>query len=284
MSLSSPTLQNPAEHYFEWKGGDGHIEFYNKETQARVTVPLPFEFIVLDQLNGVTGWSDQDTSGIWSNETRSTRDDFTVRTKKGVKYVGPYKNEQGISQVAGFGGKYTKIVYIAHKNKEGEYIMGRIGLTGAALNAWIDFTKAHSVTSGKIRVTGKREEKKGATTFQVPVFEWTAWTDDEYQSAVVLDKLLQNYLTQYLTAPKYDDNAESILEDSFNTDDGKASSEALADYEKRKQEAFKPSDTSLGRSKQLDDSDQDVYNRAAVDEIFNDEPPFSDDDVPLEYR
>lgn len=233
MSLSQPTLQNPAEHYFEWKGGDGHIEFYDKEKQARITVPLPLEFIVLDQLNGVTGWSDHDQSGIWSNETRSTRDDFTVRTKKRVLYVGPYKKDQGISQVAGFGGKYLKIIYIAHKNKAGDYIMGRIGLTGAALNAWIDFTKAHSVTSGKVRITGKLEEKKGATTFQVPVFEWHKWTDDEYQSALILDKLLQQYLSSYLTAAKYDDNAEPIPEDNYD-DVGKATPEQLADFEKRK--------------------------------------------------
>lgn len=237
MSLSSPTLQNPSEHYFEWKGGDGHIEFYDKEKQQRITVPFskakPFEFIVLDQLNGITGWSDQDNSGIWSNETRSTRDEFTVRTRKGVKYVGPYKNEQGLSQVAGFGAKYVKIVYIAHKNSAGNYIMGRIGLTGAALNAWIDFTKAHSVTSGKVQVTGKQEEKKGATTFQVPVFESVKWTDDEYAEAVVLDKLLQNYLSQYLTAPKYDENAEPMNDWDI---DQKATPEQLADFEQRKKD------------------------------------------------
>jgi hypothetical protein len=232
MSLSSPTLQNPAEHYFEWKGGDGHIEFYDKEKQERITVPLPLEFIVLDQLNGVTGWSDTDQSGIWSNETRSTKDEFVVRTKKRTLYVGPYKNDQGLSQVAGFGGKYIKIVYIAHKNKAGEYIMGRIGLTGAALNAWIDFTKAHSVTSGKVRITGKHEEKKGATVYQVPVFEWLQWEQEEYEQAVVLDKLLQQYLATYLTAPKYDDNAEPVGEEY--DDETKATPEQVADFEKRK--------------------------------------------------
>jgi hypothetical protein len=267
MSLSSPTLQNPAEHYFEWKGGDGHIEFYNKEKQERITVPLPFEFIVLDQLNGVTGWSDQDTSGIFSNETRSTRDDFTVRTKKRVLYVGPYKNDQGISQVAGFGGKYLKVIYIAHKNKAGEYIMGRIGLTGAALNAWIDFTKAHSVTSGKVRITGKQEEKKGATTFQVPVFDWAKWDDTEYEAAVVLDKLLQNFLSQYLTAPKYDDNAEPVTDWDEET---KASPEQVAEFEslKAKKLETKP------------DPEQGAYNRAAVTEEFGDEP-INLDDIPF---
>lgn len=232
MSLSSPTLQNPAEHYFEWKGGDGHIEFYDREKKERIKVPLPFEFIVLDQLNGVTGWSDQDNNSIWSNETRSTRDDFTVRAGKRILWVGPYKNEQGINQVAGLGGKYLKVIYIAHKNRAGELIMGRISLTGAALNAWIDFAKAHAVDTGKVSITGKSEEKKGATTFQIPTFQWSKWTDEEYQSAIILDKLLQSYLSQYLTAPKYDANAEPISEDNY--EDTRATPEQIADFEAKK--------------------------------------------------
>jgi hypothetical protein len=271
MSLSSPTLKNPAEHYFEWKGGDGHIEFYDREKQARVTVPLPLEFIVLDQLNGVTGWSDQNNVGIWSNETRSTKDDFTVRAGKRVLYVGPYKDEQGINQVAGFGGKYIKVVYIAHKNRNGELIIGCFGLTGAALNAWIDFTKAHSVTSGKVKLAGKTEEKKGATTYQVPVFEFTAWTDDEYNAAIKADGELQVFLGQYLTAPV--ERAEDhSFENEPSGDVGKATEEEILDYEARKAAKHKLNDE--------DDAAVTAYQDDVVNG-FADDAPVSLDDIPF---
>jgi hypothetical protein len=264
MSLSSPTIQNPSQHYFEWKGGDGHIEFYDKEKQERIKVPLPFEFIVLDQLNGVTGWSDQDTSGIWSNETRSTRDDFTVRTKKRVLYVGPYKNEQGISQVAGLGGKYVKIIYIAIKNRTGEHIISRIGLTGSALNAWIEYATAHSVTASKVRITGSAEATKGATTYRIPTFESAPWTPEEYAAAVKCDQELQNYLAQALTAPKYDENAEPVREEDAFESLPMATAEQIDDYERRKAEKL--------ADKQEDRAIKETFQ--ATDEIDLSDIPF----------
>ncbi len=234
MSLSSPKLTNPAEHFFEWRNGT--VQFYDKEQAKAITIPMPFTFIVLDELHTVTGYSDQDQSGIWANEARSTREDFTVRTKRGVKYVGPYKNDQGINQVAAFGGRYTKSIYIAHPNRAGDLILGHLKLTGAALTAWIDFSKQHSTTSGKISITGSTEGKKGATTYQIPTFAWSKWTDAEYQAAIVLDKMLQNYLGQYLTAPKYDDTAEPVVEDAY--EDTRATPEQIADFEARKARKF----------------------------------------------
>lgn len=233
MSLSSPTLQNPAEHFFEWKGGTGTLSFYDKEKKESVIVPLPFTFIVLDQLHTITGYDKMSKSGYWSNEVKDIRrDEFTLRTKGGVKYVGPYKNEQGIVMMPK-GANYTKSVYIAHQNKAGEWIMGNIKLSGSARGAWFDFSKAHSVENGKITITKGDKETSPVGDYYPPVFNWAKWDDEEYHSAVILDKLLQQYLTQYLAAPKYDDNAEPISEDNFE-DLGKATPEQIADFEKRK--------------------------------------------------
>lgn len=228
MSLSAPNLQNPAKYFFDWK--NGHLEFYDRDQAKTIPVPFPFEFIVLDQLNGIAGWSDKDNARIWSNETRSTRDDFTVRAGKRVIYVGPYKNEQGISQVAGFGGRYCKIVYFAlHSKKTGEWLINRLRLTGAAMGAWIDFTNGHNVEAGKVRVTGAVEGQKGATTYQMPVFAYAKWTDEEYQAAVQLDQQLQTYLNQVLSAPKYADDGQQLSDELDMVDQFATTTDARTD-------------------------------------------------------
>lgn len=262
MSLSNPTLQNPAEHFFEIKNGT--IQFYDKDKQERISIPYPFGFIELDQLHTVTGWSDQDQSGVWSNEIKSLREDLTVRTKRGVKYVGPYKSDQGINQVASFGGRYTKSIYIAHKNKAGELILGNLKLTGAALTAWIEFGSSHRTEGNWNVITGTTEGKKGATTYQIPVFEFKGKpTDEELAAAVELDRTLQNYLAQYLTAPKFDDNAEPISEDAFE-EVGTATPEQIADFEARKAD-------------KLADKQED----RAIQETFQESEPINLDDIPF---
>lgn len=237
MSLSNPNLTNPAQHFFQWKGGDGKLVWWDKENAKEVQVRIPFEFIVLDELHTVTGYSDQDDSGFWSNETRSTREDFTVKTKRGVRYVGPYKDDKGVVQIP-VGARYTKSIYIAHQIKD-EWVIGHIKLLGAGLTAWIEFSKQHSVTSGKITLAGSTEESKGTTHYHIPTFAWSQWEPQDYAKAVELDKQLQVYLNQYLTAPKYDDNAEPAID---YDDVGKATPEQEAEYEALKAKKKAPQD------------------------------------------
>lgn len=268
MSRSSPNLTNPAAHFFEWRSGK--LVYWDKEASKQVEIKLPFHFLPLDQLHTVTGYSDLDQSGFWSNEVRSTKDDFTVRTKKGVKYVGSYKNEQGIPQLP-TGARYTKSVYIAYKEGS-NWVIGNLKLSGAALTAWIELSGRYNVESGKVSLTGSTEGKKGATTYHIPTFEYDTSTPDEDKVAIELDKDLQHYLKQYLSAPKFDDNAEPVYEDSFNTDDGKASPEQIADFEKRKAEKFE---------------DQSLLNdlRSSLDDFPDDDaPPLTDEDLPPEFR
>lgn len=265
MSLSRPQLTNPSEHFFEWKGQEGALSFYDKEKQERIKVPLPFSFIVLDQLHTVTGYDKMAKSGFWSNEIRNIRtDDLTVRTKSGVKYVGPYKNEQGIAQMPK-GANYTKSVYIAHPTKSGEWIMGNIKMAGSALTAWIEFTKNHAPDAGKITMTRGEKQSSPVGDFYPPAFSFGKWTEEEYNTAIELDKQLQVYLNQYLTAPKYDDNAEPISEDAF--EDTKATPEQIADFEAKKAK--------------LADKYEDEEIKDLVTTDFDDSEPINLDEIPF---
>lgn len=266
MSLSRPVVQNPAVRFYEWSGSRGKLEYYDKEKSERISVKLPFKFIVLDELHTITGYSDQDTSGFWSNETRRTSEDFTVRTKRGIKYVGSYKNDRGIKQTP-VGAKYTKSIYIAQKLDD-EWVIANLKLSGAALNAWIDLAGKHKLEGNITAVTGHTEGTKGATVYQIPTFEYGgAPKGDDLQIATALDDQLQTYLDTYLSAPKYDDNAEPIYEDSFNTDDGKATPEQLADFEKR-------------RAK-LADKGEDEEIKEKLDNLYPDNEPINLDDIPF---
>lgn len=270
MSRSSPQLTNPAVHFFEWRGG--RLVYWDKEAQKEVVIKLPFQFLVLDQLHTITGYSDQDQSGYWSNETRSTKDDFNVRTKRGSKYFGPYKNAQGIVQVP-TGARYTKSVYIAYK-EENDWAIGNLKVTGAALNAWIDLSGQYNLENGKVVLTGSTEGKKGATVYQIPTFEYTNSTEAEDNMAIQLDKVLQTYLTQYLTVK--DDHDDSVIVDELDDSETKATPEQIADFEKRKAEKLSKEPV---KADDYPDDDVETYKRQTEEDY-----QFTDADIPPEFR
>jgi hypothetical protein len=270
MSLSRPIAQNPAQRFMDWSGSRGELSYWDKEKSERIPVKLPFKFIVLDELHTITGYSDADQSGFWSNENRKTSDDFTVRTKRGVKYVGPYKDGRSPAPLTPQGSKYTKSVYIAQKLGD-EWVLSNLKLSGAALTAWIDLTTKHRLEGKIVALVGSTEGTKGATKFQIPTFEYGGDPDDAtLQIAVSLDTKLQAYLDTYLSAPKFDDTDTSDAFENIDDDETKATPEQLAEFESLK-------------SKKLEtkpEPEQDVYNRAAVTEAFGDEP-INLDDIPF---
>jgi hypothetical protein len=199
MSRSNPTPTNPAKRFYKWSGSKGKLVYYDKEKQEEVEVKLPFEFLVLDQLATITGYNEQDASNYWSNEVRSVaKEEFTVRTSKGTKQVGFYKD---LADVRAKGAKYAKSVYIAHLDGD-EFVIGNLKASGAALTAWIELTNKYVLDNGKVRLVGSEEAKKGATTYFIPKFEWAPSETVEDEAAIRLDKELQLYLNQYLTAAR----------------------------------------------------------------------------------
>jgi hypothetical protein len=230
MSLSNPTLTNPAQHFFEWKGAAGKLQWYDKENKKNVDVKLPFTFIVLDQLNTIAGYNKQMESGFWSNEVRNvSKDELYVRTAKGPFEAGIYAN---LTQTRSKGGKYAKSIYIAHKIGN-DWVLGNIQATGSCLSAWIEFTKAHAVDSGKVIMKQGAKQTAPTGEYYPPEFTWEKWEPEEYDAAIVLDKELQIYLTQYLATQRDEDGREV-------TDDTLATPEQVADFEKRKASAQKP--------------------------------------------
>jgi len=216
MSLSQDRPTNPAKRYMKIKSGA--VSYYDRESKENINVPTPLEFIVLDQLATVKGWSNQDESGYWSNEVRSVgRDTLTVRTSKGMKESGIWRDIKGSTGVAG--SKYHSSIYVATKGSDGMEI-NNLSLTGAALNAWIEFTKKNRVNTNKITLTGWSDAKNAAISYKVPIFGAAPMGDTEKEEAVELDKELQAYLSEYFSYSPDDnhDDESSMRRDTVVED------------------------------------------------------------------
>jgi hypothetical protein len=202
MSLSNPKLTNPCSKFIEFKGDTGTFQYYDKQQEKNIEVPLPLRFIYLDELNSVTGFSDQWKNGVYSNEVHNLNTQIlNVKVfKSPVKITGKYKDIK--AEIISLGGKFMKSIYIALLNEDGSLELANLKLKGSGFGGWLEkkFNPEHSPA---IQVTETREDKKGAVKFHIPVFNNFEITADILKEAVSLDKTLQGYLKEY-------ENAEPI--------------------------------------------------------------------------
>jgi hypothetical protein len=197
MSRLDDDIKNPAKAFLKWKGTGG-FEYFDKskgEKGEKVAVALPFEFLALDTLATVKGYSDSAQSGFWSNEVRNIgKDILTVRNKTGIVAKGTYT--EVMASKATTGAKFCQSVYIV-ANIEGKSVIANIQMMGTALSAWIDFGKTNKIFKGAIKVASMKEGKKGATVYQTPIFEAIEVTPETDAKAKEMAKELKVYLEAY---------------------------------------------------------------------------------------
>ena len=215
MSRSNPqdNTPNPSTRWFEFSGETGGIRYFDKNAKnlkdpdkkgENIPVPIPFTFILLDELSSVAGWHDASESGIYSNEVRDTRaETLVVKSFKGGILAEGFYN-QIRDRVGNFGGYFRSNNYVGYKDAAGLLKIGAIQFKGSALNAWVEFRKAHRVEIYKkaVKITGYVEGKKGKIVFRTPVFAIADITDKTDAEAKALDMLLQQYLKGYFSRTK----------------------------------------------------------------------------------
>jgi hypothetical protein len=222
MSRSNPTVNapNPAVRWFEWNGEHGKVRYYDKDAKKNIDVPLPFSFLLLDELASVRGWHDASESGIYSNEVRDTRTDILVvkSFKGGTLVEGVYKDIKDRANAVG--GHFNANCYIAFKASTGLAI-GCLRFKASALGAWMEFRKAHrsELYEKAVNITGFSEGKKGRIVFRVPTFELKDVSGETNAIALDLDKQFQDWLKGYLSR-KTHDRAEQPSGDDGGSDDG----------------------------------------------------------------
>lgn len=198
--------QNPATKFLSWKSNDKCFEYYDKETEAKIQVPLPFKFLVLDELASVKGWSDSLTGNIISNEVKFISKEIITakcfhKNAKGEKSTteiakGLYKDIKEKVNVAG--AKYHKSIYVMLEDGT----MANIQLKGAAVQKWGEFTQKtkQRLPEEWIIIEKAVDGKKGAVKFTTPEFKFErSITDAEADQADEVFAVLESYLKTYLT-------------------------------------------------------------------------------------
>jgi hypothetical protein len=207
---------NPATKFLEWKSNDQCFEYYDKEAQKKVQVPLPFKFLVLDELHTVKGWNDATSSAIYSNEVKYiSKEPMTVKPFKGNEIAkGLYKDIK--DKVVSAGGHYTKSIYIMLEDG----LLANIQLKGSAVQKWGEFTnKTRNRLADEWVVVAKAlEGKKGAVKFFTPEFGFEkSLTKNEGLLADNCYNILEAYLNAYLK-PIAVEETVNVLEESEDLD------------------------------------------------------------------
>ena len=200
MSRSNPTTsQNPASIFYEWDGDKGHVKYYDKEKGENVVVKLPFQFLLLDQVSRIGGYSESQQAGFYSNEVKNINEEvLTVKTHGGgVVAQGLYRDIK--DSIKSKGAKFVASLYIAVK--QGDLVIQNFQMKGAALSGWMDFCKQAKgdIWQKAIIIDGMAEGKKGNVTYQTPTFKLNDVSDETNEKATELDKELQRYLNEKIT-------------------------------------------------------------------------------------
>lgn len=292
MSRSNPMATNPATRFFQWSGGvdkviekvvrngkevsqeslvGGKVVYYDKELAINVEVEMPFTFLVLDQLNTITGFNESTNSGYWANEVRDLQNqELVVRTKIGGKpgifTRGTYAEIK--DEVKANGGKFTKSVYIAYKDDQGELAIGNIKIAGASMGPWIEFTKKYDVERCAVMITDVEFGKKGKVDFAMPVFEGREVQAATEKEASALDEQLQRYLSVYLSRKP---GASDVSDDSTVEDEDEPTrSSAIEDAGEVENLGDRPQKASKTATEpDADDSDEGMQDTGTKGQPIN---------------
>ena len=196
-SAFSAPQSNPSTKFLDWKSNDKCFEYYDKEKQEKVSVPLPFKFLVLDELHTIKGWNDASSSGIFSNEVKFiSKEVMTVKPFKGNEIAkGLYKDIK--EKIVSAGGHYVKSIYIMLEDGS----LANLQLKGSAVQKWGEFTQKtrNRLPDEWVQVTKAIEGKKGAVKFFTPDFSFErSITEDEAMQADEAFNILETYLKAYL--------------------------------------------------------------------------------------
>ena len=191
--------QNPTSKFMEWKSNDKSFSNYDKEIKDNVLVKLPLTFLVLEEYHTVKGYSDQDKTGIYSNEVLQIgNQEMEVKTYKGRLIAkGLYKDIKGVVKTAG--GNYFKSIYAV--TKDGELV--NLSFKGAAVSKWSNLTEKGAWKRLKdewVTVEDVEEHKKGTVKYTTPNFKFnTSLSETEFKMVTEKATELKAWMGRYFS-------------------------------------------------------------------------------------
>jgi hypothetical protein len=213
-SAFSTPQSNPATKFIDWKSNDKCFEYYDKEAQQKVQIPLPFKFLTLDEMHTIKGWNDATSSGIFSNEVKYiSKEILTVKPFKGNEIAkGLYKDIK--EKVQSAGGHYVKSVYIMLEDGT----LANLQLKGSAVQEWGAFTQKtrNRLPDEWVTVSKVKEGKKGAVKYTMPLFEFErSLNETEVAQADEAFEILEAYMKAYLVKAEPDINDIEVEEEEL---------------------------------------------------------------------
>jgi len=176
------------------------LSYYDKEKKERITVKLPFKFLVLDQLSTVSGYNSKLKTGIFANEVKDQDGILTVKMFNGEDVAkGTWSAIKDTVTSKRIGGSFAKSIYIAFKGDDGKLTIGNIKASGCALSPWFEFTsKVKKDVEKKAVILTQGEVNKEGIEFTPPEFSLCETTQETDDAAKALDVTLQEFLLTYL--------------------------------------------------------------------------------------
>tara|TARA_R110002020_G_scaffold134759_1_gene300940 strand:- start:241 stop:933 length:693 start_codon:yes stop_codon:yes gene_type:complete len=175
LNKTEKTSTNPAVNFLEWKSEKKCFQYYDKEKAENVEVHLPLKIKFLEDFHTIKGFSDSESTGIYSNEIKFTsKDVLNVKTFSGKEIASGLYNDIRL-KIIDAGGKYHKSIYCI---LNGEIV--NISIKGSVVSAFSLFSSgdkkmniqgnSNRFESHFIEINDFKEMKKGATKYTVPNF------------------------------------------------------------------------------------------------------------------
>lgn len=246
---------SPIQKYLSFSGSKGQLKYYDKDhvdADEKGNVYLDsLDLIVLDIKSSISGYNENESSGINSNllDPYSVgKENFVVKTKVngnfGVFAEGIYKDIK--EKLATINAKFTTNVF-GLADFGGGYEIVKLELNGSGLSPWIELNNEFdnsddvydniiSIKKGSLltRKAGKTIEVSDAeykkvlaaikkdpmyqrpVWFYAPAFSTEELTEELSNLAIEKDEVLQRYFDQSGVAKSEEDNSESAGDEFLN--------------------------------------------------------------------
>jgi len=199
---SSQKPTNPALFFAEWSSTKKYFEFYDKVNKVDVALPMPFAFLPVFEMTTLKGYNHKEGKSYWSNEVKNIQTDkFTVMSKNNLtkeiktEFVGLYSE---IKNLIDGKANFTKSIYIGVKDQQGVLQLANLQISTSSLGSWIKFASANDLSKIAVQVASYTNEQNGAVHFTAPVYTALPVTPQVDAQAVVLQKVVKEYINEYL--------------------------------------------------------------------------------------
>lgn len=200
---------SPIQRYINFKADSGKFVYWDKQASANVELE-ELKFVLLDTRSSITGWSDSESSKIYSNLVRSTKNEqFNVRSGKTVIASGLYSDIK--DSVIKAGGKFC--VQLFALDDSGNPIC--INLDTSKLKEWSTFceNKKRNELYNVVLIAkkSKDQQKKGKVKFYTINFSEETLPEDLAKKADEFDKdVLQPYFNGSTAQESSQDEKETV--------------------------------------------------------------------------